>query len=344
MCNAAFVSAEEGEHVLTLDHSNFTDTVSEHNYIVFEFYAPCLFLENNQEYKGPRKADGIVTYLEEQNSPASAEIKSVEDAANLFGEDNIFIVGIFPELSGEEFDNFTALAKKLRSDYDFGHTLDAKLLPRGGGSSVDRPTVRLLKPFDELFVDFQDFHVDALEKFVEEASVPIVTLFNKDPSNHPFVIMDIYSMNFDALMDVLTFRTDSGSEVWVVFLGLLGKFIYVLTSIFFLHRRCFGIAYNLFFSMQIHIGFCILAAVAPPIIFKGKSLAGILPAIDLLGSHALVGIFYFIGFAFFCVESLLSIWVIQQVDMYFRGSGKAAEMKRDAARGTMRAALTLIKC
>ena len=34
----------------------------------------------------------------------------------------------------------------------------------------------------------QDFHVDALEKFVEESSVPIVTLFNKDPSNHPFVI------------------------------------------------------------------------------------------------------------------------------------------------------------
>ena len=53
---------------------------------------------------------------------------------------------------------------------------------------------------------FQDFHVDVLEKFVEEASVPIVTLFNKDPSNHPFVIMDIYSMNFDALMDLLTFR------------------------------------------------------------------------------------------------------------------------------------------
>ena len=54
-----------------------------------------LFLENIQEYKGPRKADGIVTYLEEQNSPASAEIKSVEDATNLFGEDNIFIVRTF---------------------------------------------------------------------------------------------------------------------------------------------------------------------------------------------------------------------------------------------------------
>ncbi|CAN1231479.1 Secretory carrier-associated membrane protein 1, partial [Linum perenne] len=85
-----------------------------------------------------------------------------------------------------------------------------------------------------------------------------------------------------------------------------------------------------FLAYLFHIGFCILAAVAPPIIFKGKSLAGILPAIDLLGSNALVGIFYFIGFACFTVESLLSIWVIQQVYMYFRGSGKAAQMKRQA--------------
>lgn len=63
-------------------------------------------------------------------------------------------VGIFPQFSGEEFDNFTASAENLRFDYKFGHTLDAKLLPKGG-SSVDRPTVRLIKPFDELFVDFQ---------------------------------------------------------------------------------------------------------------------------------------------------------------------------------------------
>jgi len=38
----------------------------------------------------------------------------------------------------------------------------------------------------------------------------------------------------------------------------------------------------------------------------------------------------------FCLESLLSIAVIQQVYMYFRGSGKEAEMKRQAARGAMR--------
>ena len=59
---------------------------------------------------------------------------------------------MFPKLSGEEFDSFIALAEKLRGDYDFAHTLDAKLLPRGD-SSVTGPVVRLFKPFDEPFVD-----------------------------------------------------------------------------------------------------------------------------------------------------------------------------------------------
>lgn len=59
---------------------------------------------------------------------------------------------MFPKLSGEEYDSFMALAEKLRGDYDFAHTLDAKLLPRGD-SSVAGPLVRLFKPFDELFVD-----------------------------------------------------------------------------------------------------------------------------------------------------------------------------------------------
>ncbi|CAN1783401.1 Secretory carrier-associated membrane protein 1 [Linum perenne] len=85
-----------------------------------------------------------------------------------------------------------------------------------------------------------------------------------------------------------------------------------------------------FLTYSFHISFCVLAAIAPPIIFKGKSLTGVLPAIDLLATNAPVGVFYFIGFALFTVESLLSIWVIQQVYMYFRGSGKAAEMKRQA--------------
>ncbi|TYI29144.1 hypothetical protein ES332_A05G296200v1 [Gossypium tomentosum] len=246
-CSLTAISAEESgeskEFVLTLDQSNFTDTVSKQDFIVVEFYAPwcghCKNLapeyekaasilskhdppillakvdaneesnkdlaneyevrgfptlkilrnggKNVQEYKGPREADGIVEYLKKQSGPASADIKSAEDASNFIDEKNIVIVGVFPKFSGQEFDNYMALAEKLRSDYEFGHTLDAKYLPRGE-SSVTGPVVRLFKPFDELFVDFKDFNVEALEKFVEESSIPLVTLFNNDPSNHPFII------------------------------------------------------------------------------------------------------------------------------------------------------------
>ncbi|KAF7829820.1 protein disulfide-isomerase [Senna tora] len=259
--------AEGKEFVLTLDHSNFSDTISKHDFIVVEFYAPwcghCKKLapeyekaasilsshdppvvlakvdaneeqnrelatefdvkgfptikilrnggKNVQEYKGPREADGIVEYLKKQSGPASTEIKSADDASAFIGENKVVIVGVFPKFSGEEFENFTALTEKLRSDYDFGHTLDAKHLPRGE-SSVNGPIVRLFKPFDELFVDFQDFHLDTLEKFVEEASLPIVTVFNSDPSNHPYVIKFFNSPNAKAML-FINFTTEEADSL-----------------------------------------------------------------------------------------------------------------------------------
>ncbi|KAK4276721.1 hypothetical protein QN277_014838 [Acacia crassicarpa] len=259
--------AEGKEFVLTLDHTNFSDTVNKHNFIVVEFYAPwcghCKKLapeyekaasilsshdppvvlakvdaneEQNrdlatqfdvkgfptikilrnggkdvQEYKGPREADGIVEYLKKQSGPASSEIKSADDATSFIGDNKVVIVGIFPKFSGEEYNNFTALAEKLRADYDFAHTLDAKYLPRGE-SSVNGPIVRLFKPFDELFVEFQDFHVEALEKFVEETSIPIVTVFNNDPSNHPYVMKFFNSPNAKAMLFV-NFTTETADSL-----------------------------------------------------------------------------------------------------------------------------------
>jgi len=47
-----------------------------------------------QEYKGPREADGIVDYLKKQSGPASAEVKTVEDATNLVGDKKIVVVSI----------------------------------------------------------------------------------------------------------------------------------------------------------------------------------------------------------------------------------------------------------
>ncbi|XP_023747469.1 protein disulfide-isomerase [Lactuca sativa] len=250
-------SSQSKEFVLTLDQSNFTGTISNHDFVVVDFYAPwcghCKKLDpefekaasilssNNpmivlakvdandeknkdlaseydikgfptlkiirdggktiQDYKGPRDADGIVSYLKKQAGPASVEITSTEEGNALVDGDNIVIVGVFPEFSGESFRVFLTLAENLRSDYEFAHTLDAKLLPRGD-SSVSGPIVRLFKPFDELVVDFEDFNLDALEKFVEEATIPTVTVFNHDPKNHPFVIKFFNTPNAKAMLFV----------------------------------------------------------------------------------------------------------------------------------------------
>ncbi|XP_068322582.1 secretory carrier-associated membrane protein 3-like isoform X1 [Pyrus communis] len=136
-----------------------------------------------------------------------------------------------------------------------------------------------------------------------------------------------------------------GVKIWflavIYFIsGAPGSYVLWYRPLYRVFRSESALKYGWFFLFYlVHIGFCIFAAVAPPIFFKGKSLTGILPAIDVLGDHVLVGIFYFIGFGMFCLESVLSIWVIQQVYMYFRGSGKAAEMRREGARGVVRAAL-----
>ncbi|WCJ26966.1 Secretory carrier-associated membrane protein [Euphorbia peplus] len=136
-----------------------------------------------------------------------------------------------------------------------------------------------------------------------------------------------------------------GVKIWflavIYFIsGVPGGYVLWYRPLYRAFRTDSAIKFGWFFMFYLlHIGFCIIAAVAPPIFFKGKSLTGILAAIDVLGDNALVGIFYFIGFGLFCLEVVLSIWVLQQVYMYFRGSGKAAEMKRDAARGAMRAAI-----
>ncbi|XP_022943283.1 secretory carrier-associated membrane protein 4-like [Cucurbita moschata] len=75
-----------------------------------------------------------------------------------------------------------------------------------------------------------------------------------------------------------------------------------------------------FMFYLLHILFCIFAAIAPPVVFHGQSLTGILAAIDVFSAHVLVGIFYLIGFGFFCLESLLSLWVLQKIYLYFRGN------------------------
>ncbi|XP_044502191.1 secretory carrier-associated membrane protein 1-like isoform X2 [Mangifera indica] len=122
--------------------------------------------------------------------------------------------------------------------------------------------------------------------------------------------------------------------------GIPGSYLLWYRPLYRAMRTDSALKFGWFFIFySVHVAFCVFASVAPPIIFRGNSLTGILPAIEVLAEKGFVGVFYFIGFAFFAIESLISIWVIQQVYMYFRGTGKAAEIKREATARTMMSAL-----
>jgi len=67
-------------------------------------------------------------------------------------------------------------------------------------------------------------------------------------------------------------RTESALKFgWFFMLYLVNKWIILLHKLCFKKWKKSNTLHSLF-SWQLHIGFCILAAVAPPIVFKGKSL------------------------------------------------------------------------
>jgi hypothetical protein len=189
---------------------------------------------------------------------------------------------------------------------------------------------------------------------------PFFPIIHNDISNDiPIYLQRLTYVAFTSLLGVfgsllwnivaVTAAWIKGENVTIWFLSLIYFIVGVPLAYLLWYRplyRAFrtdsAVKFGWFFLFYlVHIGFFIFAAVAPPIVFKGKSIAGILPAILLLGDNAIVGILYFVGFGLFCVEVLISFWVIQQVYMYFRGSGKSAEMRNQSMRGAVGAAAGL---
>jgi protein disulfide-isomerase A1 len=63
----------------------------------------------------------------------------------------------------------------------------------------------------ERYSDSQDFNVDSLEKFVEEASMPLIAVLTKDPDSHAHVIKFFNSPDAKALF-FLNFTADNAEE------------------------------------------------------------------------------------------------------------------------------------
>ncbi|KAK9676754.1 hypothetical protein RND81_11G097900 [Saponaria officinalis] len=248
-----------------------------------------------------------------------------------------------------------------RAEYDRGATDD---IPLGNGMDLKKREKELLAKEAELKKKEQEIkrREDAISRagiVIEEKNwPPFLPLIHHDiPNEIPIHLQKLQYVAFTTYLGLvfcllwnivavtIAWVKGEGVKIWLLAIiyfisGVPGAYVLWYRPLYRAMRTDSALKFGWFFiAYSIHIGFCILAAIAPPIVFEGKSLTGILPAIDVLSGNAIIGILYLVGFGFFVLEVLLSIWVIQQVYMYFRGSGKAAEMKKQAARQTMMAAL-----
>eukprot|EP00250_Pteridium_aquilinum_P016397 c23086_g1_i2 orf=548-2068(-) len=174
-----------------------------------------------RDYKGPRDADGIVSYLKKQVGPPSAEITSAEEGEKYVQESEIVVVGVFTSYDSEEYKSFISAASELRSEYEFTHTLDAGFLPKKS-VVLSGPTIRVYKKFDEGFDDLKEFTVEAVKKFLGEVSIPHVVWFNKDPVQREY-LSKIFANPEDAKVFLFIDANGEGNEELKTAFGDLAK-------------------------------------------------------------------------------------------------------------------------
>ncbi|KAL0649012.1 hypothetical protein Bca4012_091702 [Brassica carinata] len=265
--------------------------------------------------------------------------------------------------------------------YDRGATVD---IPLDSGKDLRAREMELQAKENELKRKEQELkrREDAIARtgvVIEEKNWPefFPLIHNDIPNEIPLHLQKIQYVAFTTLLGLVgcllwnfvavtvAWIKGEGPTIWLMSIiyfiaGVPGAYVLWYRPLYRATRTDSALKFGAFFFFYVfHIAFCGFAAVAPPVIFQGKSLTpfqplmksrlipnivdfvdrGFLPALELLTTNAAVGIMYFIGAGFFCVETLLNIWVIQQVYAYFRGSGKAAEMKREAAKSTLMRAL-----
>ncbi|KAJ1562284.1 protein disulfide-isomerase precursor, partial [Cladochytrium tenue] len=119
------------------------------------------------EYKGTRKADGIIGYMKKQSLPALSELKAAE-VEGFKTSDKVVVIGYFSDKISKKFKAFEEVANALRDDYVFGFTND-KI------EGVKAPAVVLYKTFDEGIETFGGkFTFENLTDFVRVAATPLM--------------------------------------------------------------------------------------------------------------------------------------------------------------------------
>lgn len=135
---------------------------------------------NATPYSGPRKADGIISYMIKQSLPAVTSV--VADKFFEFKKaDKMVLVAFLDKETDSPADAFKAVADSHRDDYLFGLSTDTKVIESAG---VKTPAIVLYRSFDEPEVAFPtsvaSASSDEIVKFLDDNKVPLLDEVGQD--------------------------------------------------------------------------------------------------------------------------------------------------------------------
>ncbi|KAH9482699.1 Protein disulfide-isomerase [Psilocybe cubensis] len=130
------------------------------------------------DYTGPRKTDGIISYMIKQSLPAVSEV-TAENHEEFTKSDKIVAIAYLATSTDAPAAEFSATANSHRDDYLFGLTTDKAAIEAAG---VTPPTVVVYRSFDEPKSEYpypiSSLTKKDLEEWVKELAIPILDEVN----------------------------------------------------------------------------------------------------------------------------------------------------------------------
>ncbi|KAG2156105.1 thioredoxin-like protein [Suillus clintonianus] len=126
------------------------------------------------DYSGPRKADGIISYMIKQSLPAVSDV-TASNLNEFQNADKIVVLAYVSSTTKAPAPEFSATADKHRDAYLFGITSDAAAISAAG---VTAPAIVVYRSFDEHVTEYpyppSAATVTEIENWVQELSIPIL--------------------------------------------------------------------------------------------------------------------------------------------------------------------------
>ncbi|KAF8591542.1 protein disulfide isomerase [Ramaria rubella] len=143
---------------------------------------PCVFRNGSPtDYTGPRKADGIISYMIKQSLPAVTDV-TAENHEEFKNADKVVAIAYVSQTSDAPAPSFSMTADKHRDDYLFGVTTDPKAIAAAG---VTPPAIVLYRQFDDPKITYPSasvasVSVEDMEIFLKDNSMPLVDEVSAD--------------------------------------------------------------------------------------------------------------------------------------------------------------------